>query len=124
MINYLKKKWGIESSSQFVIVMVVFALTGSAAALLSKPLLTILNLNNIPQVIYWPLRLTIIFPIYQILLILFGYIFGLIMQTGCNSLVFNTSKLPDIFLVLARYVPSIIRISRMAPSSSAASAAA
>ena len=80
MINYLKKKWGIESSSQFVIVMVVFSLTGSAAALLSKPLLTILNLNNIPQVIYWPLRLTIIFPVYQILLILFGYIFGLIIS--------------------------------------------
>ena len=80
MINYLKKKWGIESSSQFIVVMVVFALTGSVAALLSKPLLTILNLNNIPQVFYWPLRLTIIFPVYQILLILFGYIFGLIIS--------------------------------------------
>ena len=78
MISYLKNKWGIENSLQFAIVMIVFAITGSAAAYLSKPLIVLLGLDNLSKIIYWPLRLLLVFPIYQILLIFFGYIFGII----------------------------------------------
>lgn len=78
MINYLKNKWGIENSLQFTIIMLVFAVTGSAAAYLSKPLIVLLGLENLSKIVYWPLRLLLVFPIYQILLVFFGYIFGIV----------------------------------------------
>lgn len=76
MINYLKNKWGIKNSFQFIIVMIVFAITGSAAAFLSKPLIVLLGLEDLSKMIYWPVRLLLVFPVYQILLIFFGFIFG------------------------------------------------
>ena len=34
----LKKRWGIETNTQLVIIFVVFAITGSSAAKLASPL--------------------------------------------------------------------------------------
>ena len=44
------------------------------------PLLSILPIEDLPAIIYWPLRLLIIFPVYQVLLVLFGFIFGAIVS--------------------------------------------
>lgn len=69
---------GITSNTQFVIIMIVFAITGSLALYLSKPILGILNinLNTLDKLLYYPLRLTVIFPIYQVVLIIVGTLFG------------------------------------------------
>ena len=32
MIDRIKKKWGIENSFQFIVILIVFAVTGSASA--------------------------------------------------------------------------------------------
>ncbi len=73
----LKKKWGVTSNFQFVVIFIVFAITGSLSAYLSKPItnyigLTEENLSNF----YWPIRLIAIFPLYQVLLVFFGFVFG------------------------------------------------
>lgn len=74
----LKEKWNIRSNGQFVVILVVFALTGSAAAKLAGPLMDLLGLHReaISGWIYWPLRILLIFPIYQVLLVAFGWLFG------------------------------------------------
>ncbi|MFB0909450.1 MAG: hypothetical protein ACI9Q9_000618 [Flavobacterium sp.] len=73
----LKKRWKIESNFQLVLLFIVFAITGSTSALLSKPVCIWFGI--IEEDFGWwftPVRLLIIFPLYQILLILIGSVFG------------------------------------------------
>lgn len=77
-MNKLKQRWNIASNWQLTIIFIVFAITGSTAAYLTKPVTSILEITkeNLHWSIYWPLRLLILFPIYQIMLVIFGAIFG------------------------------------------------
>lgn len=82
-MNALKKRWGIHSGFQLLLILIVFALTGSASVYVAKPFLEFLGLErgNLPDAwwsgaLYWTLRILLIFPIYQVLLVVFGYIFG------------------------------------------------
>ncbi|MGB6153361.1 MAG: DUF6787 family protein [Pricia sp.] len=74
----LKKRWGIDSNFQIVIIFIVFGLTGSAAAKLAAPLTEFIGLTQetTNPWFYWPIRILLIFPIYQILLVFFGWLFG------------------------------------------------
>ena len=63
-----------------IIVFIVFGVTGSVAAKISGPIVSLLPIDDLPGIIYWPLRLLIIFPVYQVLLVLFGFIFGAIVS--------------------------------------------
>ena len=72
----LKEKWGITSNFQLFIICVVFAITGSASAYISGPIIDFLfggiEMNVVLKLI---LQLLIIMPIYQVLLLFFGLIF-------------------------------------------------
>lgn len=73
----LKAKWGIESNFQLILVLVVFALTGSASVWVAKPILNMLGVS--PDLNPWlriPLRILIVFPVYQVMLLLIGASFG------------------------------------------------
>ncbi len=73
----LKERWNITSNVQLGVIFLVFAITGSAAAYLSKPLCDLLGITKDHLGIFFlPFRLIIIFPIYQLLLVLNGFIFG------------------------------------------------
>ena len=74
----LKERWGIHSNFQLVMILIVFAVTGSSAARLATPLTIFLGItaDYFSAWVYWPARILLIFPIYQVLLILFGFIFG------------------------------------------------
>ena len=74
----LKKRWGIDFNFQIIIIFIVFALTGSAAAKLAAPLTEFIGLNRetTNPWFYWPIRILLIFPIYQVLLVFFGWLFG------------------------------------------------
>jgi hypothetical protein len=79
----LKERWEIQSNFQLVIIFIVFAITGSLSAYLAKPVLDFLGLNRdaFPEHImgsffYYALRILLIFPIYQVLLVVIGSIFG------------------------------------------------
>ncbi|NHN24637.1 diacylglyceryl transferase [Flavobacterium jejuense] len=77
-MNKLKQRWNITSNWQLIIILIVFAITGSTAAYLSKPFTSVLGITkeNLHWSLYWPLRLLLIFPIYQILLVIIGALFG------------------------------------------------
>jgi hypothetical protein len=82
-MDKLKKRWGVNSNFQLVIIFIVFSITGSAAVFMARPILTWIGLErgNLPDVwwsvwLYYTLRILIIFPCYQILLVLFGFLFG------------------------------------------------
>ena len=74
----LKEKWGITSNFQLLIIFLVFSVTGSLSLWVAKPLLDFIGLEEatLSPWIFWPIRISIIFPIYQILIVLVGVLFG------------------------------------------------
>ena len=77
-MNKLKERWGIESNFQIAIIFMVFAITGSTASYIGKPILGFLNItpNTFNTVLYWTIRILILFIMYQFLLVFFGWLFG------------------------------------------------
>ncbi len=80
--NRLKDKWAVESNLQLVLIFVVFAITGSSSVKIAKPLLELMGVEMsafenifLVSLLYWILRILVVFPIYQILLLFFGTIF-------------------------------------------------
>jgi hypothetical protein len=78
MIQKIKNKWGIENNFQFIIILIVFAVTGSVSAWFSGPLAECFKLDSLNALIYWPTRFLILFPVYQVLLVCFGFVFNVI----------------------------------------------
>ena len=76
MLENLKKRWGINSNLQVIKIIIVFGITGSLAAWLSKPFISFLNIVDEGTFLSWILRLIIVFPIYQIILIIVATLFG------------------------------------------------
>lgn len=74
----LKERWGVTSNKQIVIIFTVFAITGFSSLQLAKPFLALIGIPDTfePHWLYRVLRLLLIFPIYQIILVFVGYIFG------------------------------------------------
>ena len=73
----LKERWNISSNWQLFIILLVFALTGSSAAKFAAPVTEAFGITKeMGLFIYWPFRILIIFPIYQVLLVFMGWLFG------------------------------------------------
>ena len=74
----LKARWGIETNWQLTVIFIVFTLTGSTAAKFAGPLSEVLGISRDlgGGWMYWFLRIILIFPIYQIILMFFGWLFG------------------------------------------------
>ncbi len=73
----LTKLFKVDSSFQLIIVFIVFGITGSLSVILGKyVLILIFDENFLNNQFFWILRLIIIFPLYQILLIIIGTLFG------------------------------------------------
>jgi hypothetical protein len=73
----LKKKWGITSNFQLFIIFIVFGITGSFSVLITEPVILFIfgDLDGLNPLLSWLLRMLILFPIYQALLLFFGFIF-------------------------------------------------
>jgi len=74
----LKKRWNLTTNKQVFIIILVFSITGYSSLLIAKPFL---NWIGLPQEttnpwVYRPLRILLVFPIYQILIVAFGWLFG------------------------------------------------
>lgn len=72
----LKDRWKVKNTFQVVIILVVFACTGTTVALLARPLLqAFFSPAEVPlwaKVLYYVL----ILPIYNIFLLFYGLLFG------------------------------------------------
>ena len=77
-VEKLKDKWSITSNFQIVLIIIVFAINGSFAAWVAKPITAFIgiSLEEINPWIYYPIRVLLVFPIYQITLPIVGFAFG------------------------------------------------
>ena len=77
-MNKLKLKWGIESNFQIILILIVFAITGSLSLVVSDPMLNFIGLEKegVSPWIFTPLILIIVFPVYQVLILIVGFVFG------------------------------------------------
>ncbi|MEE3035160.1 MAG: DUF6787 family protein [Bacteroidota bacterium] len=82
MLDRLKKKWGIESNFQMIIIFVVFGITGSLSVVFTTPILDFFDLKiqsfeeyYLGSFIYYSVKFIAIFPIYNLLLIIIGALF-------------------------------------------------
>lgn len=74
----LKAKWGIDSNFQLFIIFFVFSITGSLSLIVAKPVLSFFSLEKelLSPWVFWPIRILVIFPIYQLLIVIIGALFG------------------------------------------------
>lgn len=77
-MNKLKQRWGIDSNIQIILIMIVFAINGSFAAWAAQPITSFFGLypETMSPYLYWPVRILIIFPVYQTTLPVVGFLFG------------------------------------------------
>ena len=74
----LENKWKVNYKWEMITIFIVFAITGSLAGKLAGPLTEWIGLgwNKVNGFVYWTARILLIFPIYQVLLIVTGWLFG------------------------------------------------
>ena len=80
-MNMLKKiidKFHARSFKHLIIIFLVFALSGSASLLMSSSILTTLNLKELINFypLYLLVRIILLVPIYQLVLIIIATLFG------------------------------------------------
>ena len=78
LMEKIRKLFKVDSNYQLFIVNIVFAITGSLALYCAGILLDLINISvdNTNTLVYWTLRIILILPVYQVLLLLIGAIFG------------------------------------------------
>ena len=78
MINKLIKNFNARSFGHLIIIFIIFAISGSLTLILSEPIINLINVNYHVKnsFILLFLRILIIFPLYQIILIFIALIFG------------------------------------------------
>lgn len=78
MFEKLKKHWNIKGNWDVLAILLVFAINGSFATWVAKPVTGFIGLSpeTISPWLFWPLRILLIFPIYQLTLPIVGWFFG------------------------------------------------
>ena len=78
MLQKIIDKFHAKSFKHLIIIFLVFALSGSASVLMSSSILTALNLKELIN--FYPLyilvRIILLIPIYQLVLIIIATLFG------------------------------------------------
>tara|TARA_Y100000590_G_scaffold305201_1_gene344248 strand:- start:55 stop:471 length:417 start_codon:yes stop_codon:yes gene_type:complete len=77
-MDILFKRLNVHSFSQFVLVMIVFAVTGSLSLIVTFQFMDTVGINsvNTSPYLFWPVRIIFLFFSYQILLLLVAIPFG------------------------------------------------
>ena len=72
MFDKLKKRWGLNSNTQVLIIFIVFGITGSGSLYISNPIMDYLSISS-DNII---LRIIIVTIVYQFILLIVAFIFG------------------------------------------------
>lgn len=77
-MNKFKQRWGINSNFQLVVIFLVFAINGSLSAKISALFMNLFGFKkeNIHLILYYVLLLILVLPLYPLLLIVIGFVFG------------------------------------------------
>jgi len=76
ILERLKARWNLKSGFQVFMVLLVFACTGFSVLFIKKPLFDLLGISGTSGWLYTILYLLAILPMYQVLLLFYGFIFG------------------------------------------------
>ena len=77
MSEKLLRLFKVDNYFRLFIIFTVFGITGSLSVVLGKYLLiSIFSSKILENEFYWLIRILLIFPLYQILLIIIGTLFG------------------------------------------------
>ena len=77
MSEKLLKIFKVDNYFRLIVIFLVFGITGSLSVILGKYILiNIFSTEIINNEYYWLIRILLIFPLYQILLIFVGSLFG------------------------------------------------
>lgn len=77
MFQYLKEKWGIDSTFRLVKICIIFAITGFSAVYVKKFLFPFLGIDaTTPAYIYYPVWLITITPFYYLFLTVYSHLLG------------------------------------------------
>lgn len=74
MLQKLKNRWNVQSGWQVLIILLVFACTGFSVMYLKKTIVAWLKIEN--KWILWVINIFIILPLYQLILLAYGWVFG------------------------------------------------
>ena len=78
MINRLKKLFKATSNWHLFIIFLVFGISGSLSVIVSEPIIKLFKIKELidNSTLYLTMRILIIFPVYQIVLLFVGTLFG------------------------------------------------
>ncbi len=76
MLEKLRERWGLNSGWQVVIVLLVFAATGTTVMLLKKPLVALFTDNGEQPLVFTILYYVFILPVYYLILLIYAFLFG------------------------------------------------
>ena len=78
LINNLINFFSANSKLHLLKIFIIFGLAGSLSVILSDPLLQLVSIKNFisNKLLYWIIKLILIFPIYQFVLIAVATVFG------------------------------------------------
>lgn len=75
-LDRLKAKWNLQSNLQVTLILIVFACTGFSVLFVKPLLFKLVGFENVTGWQSTALYLLLIFPMYQVLLLVYGFIFG------------------------------------------------
>lgn len=71
----LKARWGV-SNWGIVAILLAFALAGSTVLKISRPIVGSIVGHDAPRWLWWTVRIVVIVPIYEMLLLFYGTVLG------------------------------------------------
>lgn len=77
MIEKLKQRWNVKNGWDVLIILTVFACTGFSILYIKRFLLDFLGIENgMSTWLRWTINIVVILPLYQAVLLFWGWIFG------------------------------------------------
>lgn len=77
MIEKLKERWNVRNGWDVLIILVVFACTGFSVLYVKRWLFELIGLTeNSPAWLRWSVNILIILPLYQVILLAWGWVWG------------------------------------------------
>ncbi len=77
MFEKLKKRWNIQSNFQVVIILMVFAITGTSTVYVKKVIFDLIGITaETHLLLIIPVYIVVILTVYNILLLIIGSVFG------------------------------------------------
>lgn len=83
LFKKLAPRWNVIQRWQMIRIFIVFAITGSLSLVLTKPIFNLIgfikenfNSNGLYLTLYYILKIVLVLPFYNVLLIFFGWVFN------------------------------------------------